>query len=121
MTLRLDYTVKKLEDHPVTLVELEGQIDSSNVLDPIRKIMSRDEPECVAIMMVGVTYINSSGCGGLIALHRAMESRGCRLFIVEPVGGVKEVLKQVGCNKILCVVDSLQDVIQSIGSTALPT
>ena len=108
----LDCTVKRLQGHSVTLIELVGQIDSSNALDSIRKIVSEDKIEHVAIQMRMVTYINSGGCGGLIALHRVMESRGCHLFIVEPVGGVEKVLRQVGCDRIMRVVDSLQDVIR---------
>ncbi len=110
MTRRLDCTVRKLERHPVTLIELVGQVDSSNAFDRIMENVSEDKPEHVAILMVGVTYINSSGCGGLIALHRAMEARNCRLFIVEPTGGVERVLRQTGCDRILRVVKSLQDV-----------
>lgn len=113
----LDCTIKKLEGHSITLVELVGEIDSSEALDSVRTILSGDNPEHVAIMMAGVTYINSSGCGGLIELHRAAEVRGCRLFIVEPVGSVAKVLKEIGCDRILHVVDSLQDVTSLAGST----
>ncbi len=112
MTRYLDCTVKKLEDHPVTLVELVGQVDSSNAFDPIKKGMSEYKSKHVAILMEKVTYINSSGCGGLIALHRAMAVRDCSLFVVGAVGGVKRVLMQIGCDRIFRVVDSLQDVIQ---------
>ena len=118
---RLNYTVKKLEDHPVTLIELEGQLDSSNAFDQVRKDMSEYESKHIAILMKRVMYINSSGCGGLISLCRAMEADGFHLFVVEPTGNVKKVLKQIGCGSILNIVDSLQDVIQSVGSMALPT
>jgi anti-anti-sigma factor len=104
----------------VILVELEGEIDSSKVLDQIRKKISEYEAENIAILMQKVTYINSSGCGGLVALHHAMEANGLHLFVVEPTDNVIKVLKQIGCDRVLHVVDSLQDVIESAGSTAVP-
>ena len=116
MTRRLDCKFKKLENHPLTVLELDGQIDSAKSIGAIEEIATAPDAEHVAIQMEAVTYINSSGCGGLIALHHKMEGRGFRLFLVKPVGGVERVIKHVGCHKILRVSESLKEVIKEVES-----
>ncbi len=110
MTPRLDCKSYKLEDKPVTVLELTGQIDSPESLAAVEEIAGRPETEHIAILMEGVEYINSKGCGELIVLHHKVKDRGFRMFMVKPVGGVARVLKHAGCDKILCVVESLEEV-----------
>ncbi len=116
MTRRLDCKSKKLENHPLTVIELDGQIDSAKGIEAIEELAAAPDTEHVAIQMEGVTYINSSGCGGLIALHHKVEGRGFRLFLINPVGGVERVIKHVGCHKILRLSKSLEEVIKEIES-----
>ncbi len=114
MTRRLDCKWKKLDNHHLTIVELDGQIDSSKGMEPVEEIAASEDTEHVAVQMGGVTYINSSGCGGLIALHHKLAGRGFHLFLVGLVGGVERVIKHVGCHKIMRVRESLEEVIEEV-------
>ncbi len=116
MTRRLSCKFRKLENHPITVVELDGQIDSAKGIETIEEIAATADTGHVAIQMENVTYINSSGCGGLIALHHKLEDNGFRLFLVKPVGGVERVIKHVGCHKIMSVRESLEEVIKEVDS-----
>ncbi len=116
MTRRLDCKSKKLENHPLTVIELDGQIDSAKGIELLEEIAVAPDAEYVAIQMEGVTYINSSGCGGLIAIHHKVEGRGFRLFLVKPVGGVERVIMHIGCHKILRISKSLEEVIKEVES-----
>lgn len=116
MTRRLSCKFRKLENHPITVVELDGQIDSAEGVESVEKIVAAPDTEHVAIQMEGVTYINSKGCGWLIALHHKLEGNGFRLFLVKPVGGVERVIKHVGCHKIMSVKESLEEVIKEVDS-----
>lgn len=115
MTRRLDCKFKKLENHPITVIELDGQIESAKNIDSIEEIATAPDAGHVVIQMEGVTYINSSGCGGLIALHHKMASRGLQLFLVNPVDGVERVITHLGCHKIMRVSQSLEEVIKEVG------
>ena len=111
MSRHLDFKTHKLEDPRLTVIELEGQIDSAKALESIEEIVAQPDVEHVAICMENVEYINSRGCGGLIALHHEVENREFHLFIVKPVGGVAKVMEQVGCHKILRIKTSIDEVI----------
>jgi stage II sporulation protein AA (anti-sigma F factor antagonist) len=115
MTRRLNFKFKKLENHPITVVELDGQIDSAKSIDSIEEIAAAPDAGHVVFQMEGVTYINSSGCGGLIALHHKMASRGFQLFLMNPTGGVERVITHLGCHKIIRVSQSLQEIIKEVG------
>lgn len=110
MTRRLDYRLYKLENPSVTVIELAGQIDSAEGLESVEEIATQPETKHVAICMENVTYINSKGCGRLIGLHREVKKKGFHLFIIKPVGGVAKVMKQVGCYRILRIVESLEEI-----------
>ncbi len=113
-TRSMDFRSYKLETPSLTVIELTGQIDSVKHLDPVVEVATSSETGHVAILMEKIEYINSRGCGGLIALHHRVEDRGFRVFIVNPVGGVARVMRQVGCHKILRIRESLEEVIQEV-------
>ena len=106
----------KLEKHPITVIELSGQIESSGNLAEAKEIALADGVEHVAVLMENVEYINSRGCGELISLHKKVEERGFTLFLVKPVAGVKRVMEHIGCTRILRVKDSLEEVISDVES-----
>ncbi len=114
MRPNLDCKSYKLENHPVTVFELTGQIDSPESLTAVREGADGSETEHVALLMEGVMYINSRGCGELIVLHHSIEKRGFRMFIVKPVGGTAKVLEHMGADRIISVKESLEEVMQEI-------
>ena len=59
MTRRLDCKSHKLENHPITVIELSGQIDDPESLQVVREIVSGDDVEYVAIVLEEVEYRDS--------------------------------------------------------------
>lgn len=104
----------ELKDFAITTVNLDGQIESSESFAPIAKIATSPDTKHVAILMRNVEYMNSKALGGLISLHRQVEKRGFRMYTVSPVGGVKTVMKRLGCYKLLRIRESIEKVIQEI-------
>lgn len=101
----------KVEEFSLTVIELEGQIESTASLTPIVKIATAARAKHVAILMQHVKYMNSKALEGLLTLHRAVEERGFRMYTVNPVGGIKTVMERIGCYKLMRIRESLEEVI----------
>ncbi len=114
-TRNLGFSAQKLENPPLTIIHLTGQIDSPERLESIMAVAVSPETEYVAILMESVEYINSRGCGNLIAVHRQVEKRGFHVFIVGPAGRVARVMERLGCHKLLRIRQSLGEVITEAG------
>ena len=110
----LGFSTQKLKTPPLTIIHLTGQIDTPERLAPIMAVATAPETEHVAIFMESVAYINSSGCGGLIALHQHVEKRGFQAYIVAPVGRVARVMKRLGCYRLLHIRQSLGETITDV-------
>ena len=113
-TRNLGFSAQKLQTPPLTIIHLTGQIDSPEHLESVMAVAVSPETEHVAILMESVEYINSSGCGGLIALHHQVEKRGFQAFIVSPVGRVARVMKRLGCYRLLRIRQSLGETITEV-------
>lgn len=111
---RMQYKWTKLEGHPVTVIEPTGEIDSGKKIEGVEDIATRAETEHVALLMENVTYINSTGCGQLIGLHKTAEDRGFHLYIVKAPPAVTGVMKCLGIDNILHIKESLDDVIREV-------
>lgn len=105
---------KKLENHPVTVIELTGDIDSPKKFETPEEIATGTEAQNVALIMENVSYINSSGCGQLVSLHSTIEERGFHLYLVNASPGVAEVFECLGLNNILRMRESLDEVILEV-------
>lgn len=114
MKQRFEYKSCKLEEFSLTVIELDGQIESEKCLAPIVKIATAAKAKHVAILMHNVEYMNSKALGGLITLHRKVEKRGFRMYAINPVGGIKTVMERVGCYELMRIRESLEEVILEI-------
>ena len=110
----LEFKSCKLEDFSITVIELDGQIESAECLTPIVEIATSAETKHVVILMQNVEYMNSKALGGLIAMHRQVENRGFRMYTVNPVGGIAKVMERLGCHKLLRIRDSIEKAIQEV-------
>ncbi len=113
-TWNLGFSAQKLENPPLTIIHLTGQIDSPERLESIMAVAVSPETEYVAILMESVEYINSKGCGNLIALHHQVEKRGFQMFIVGPAGRVARVMKRLGCYRLLRIRQSLGEAMTEV-------
>ncbi len=103
-----------LENHPVTVIELAGEIDSERELEPLEEIAQKEETEHVAVLLEHVTYINSRGVGVLVRLKDILGKRGSELYLVGPMAGVVDVIRCLGGDDVFNMRDSLQDVIREV-------
>ncbi len=108
------YKWTKLENHPITVIELDGEIDSDKKTEDIEAIAIGEKTEHVALIMENVTYINSKGCGQLVAIHKAVEDRGSHLYLVNASPSVTSVIECLGIDNILRLMGGIDEVIQEV-------
>jgi anti-anti-sigma factor len=104
----------KLENHPVTVIELKGEIDSPKKIETIEEIATGEGTQHVALLMENSTYINSTGCGQLVSLHRTIEDRGFSFYIVKASPAVTSVIKCLGIDALLHIKGDLDEVIREV-------
>ncbi len=114
MARSLDFKSCKLEEFSLTMIELDGQIESERSLAPVAKIATAAKAKHVVILMQNVKYMNSNALGGLLALHQKVEKRGFHMYTVNPVGGIKTVMERLGYYELMRIRESLEDVILEI-------
>ncbi len=114
MASKLEFKSCKLEEFSLTVIELDGQIESAKSLAPVAKIATSAKTRHVVILMQNVKYMNSKALEGLITLHRKVEKRGFRMYTVNPVGGIKTVMERLGCYELMRIRESLEEVILEI-------
>ena len=114
------YESCKLEEFFLTVIELEGQIESAKALAPIIKIATAVKAQHVVILMQNVEYMNSDALGGLAILHHKVEKRGFHMYLATPVGGIKAVMQRLGYYELMRIRESLEDVILEVKTLPEP-
>lgn len=112
----MSYNWTKSENHPITIIELTGDIDSEKKFEDIERISLACGTEHIVLLMHDVTYINSNACGHLITLKYLVENNGFNLYVVNPSPPVVAVLECLGANALITIMDSIDDVIKAVGS-----
>jgi stage II sporulation protein AA (anti-sigma F factor antagonist) len=92
------------------VARIEGEIDLHTALalkESISKAL-RTHPRASSLVLVlsEVTFIDSSGLGAILYLHRIMQPMQGRVILVSPIPQVKRVLEFSGLAKILDILDS---------------
>lgn len=114
MKRRFEYKSCELAEFSLTVIELEGQIESEKALAPVTKIATAAKTKHVAILMHNVVYMNSNALGGLLALHQKVEKRGFHIYVINPVGGIKTVMERLGYYELMRIRESLDNAIAEI-------
>ena len=104
----------KLKNHPITVIELSGEVDLNKRIESIEEIVTEEKTEHVALIMENVTYINSRGCGQIVVLHKVVEDRGFRLYLVKIPPAVTSVIECLGIDNILHMKEELDEVIREV-------
>ena len=112
------YEWTKLENHPIVVIELTGEIDSEKKTEYIEEIVAKKKTEHIALVMEDVAYINSKGCGRLVAIHKAVEDRGFHLYLVKTSTPAARVIKCLGIDNILRLVGGIDEVIREVEAQA---
>jgi anti-sigma B factor antagonist len=87
-------------DRPGVL-RLVGEFDVAGALEVRARLDGLDGP--IEIDCSGVTFIDSSGLGLLVAVHRACSAQGAKLLIVDPSPRVAQLLELTGLDAALDV------------------
>ena len=99
----LEVSISQMEDR--TLVVLAGELDDATVptlrnalLDPIEHLKDH------LVLDIGMlTFLDSSGLGLFVSVHKKLESKGCSLTIFAPTPMARRVLEITGLTEILTI------------------
>jgi anti-sigma B factor antagonist len=82
-------------------VRLVGELDLAGV--PVVQARLEGLNGNVELDCSGLTFIDSSGLGLFVAVHRACRARGAELMIVDPSPRVTQLLELTGLDTVLAV------------------
>ncbi|MEV8507127.1 STAS domain-containing protein [Actinoplanes sp. NPDC051475] len=84
------------------VVALTGECDLAG-RDRLTAVLraALDSAELVVVDLAGLTFIDSSGIHGLVTAHRAAQSSGRRVELVNASGAVAAVLELTGVDRLL--------------------
>ena len=78
----MDFVITKSYQGPTVRLALHGELDlatSGEVRDAVTAILSRSTPDRIVLDLRHVSFIDSTGIGGLVACHQAAAVSGSRL------------------------------------------
>jgi anti-anti-sigma factor len=98
-----EVSISHMDDR--TLVVLAGELDDATVptlhhalLDPINHLKDH------LVLDIGMlTFLDSSGLGLFVAVHKKLESKGCKLTIFAPTPMARRVLEITGLTEVLTI------------------
>jgi anti-anti-sigma factor len=109
---------------PIPVVFLEGEYDMETVPEIDRFLRQTYGPfyhrRHQVFDMRGVTFIDSSFVGFVVALTRRLRAEGRELILTRPTGAVRRVLTLVGVPNLVPVYDSLDDAVSAVAYDRLP-
>jgi len=114
------YDVRRLRDHPVAVVSLQGNIDSPAAIKLNEALgIVLDEPvQRVVVDMVRVGYVNSEGWRVFLLRARELERRQGDLRLADLSADLETVFRMLGLHEIISCHTDLEEALQaSVGVT----
>lgn len=108
------------EPEPGTLVvDLEGEMDLSNASDIRKQLIARmqDGLQHLVINLAGLTFLDSTGLGALLAATLKAQAMDARVSFVAPQARVRQVCKIAGLREGVNLWETEDQVL----GTAAPT
>ncbi|WP_126992289.1 STAS domain-containing protein [Thermosipho globiformans] len=106
------YEVTKLENIPV--IKITGEIDISNAYEMKQfiheNILNNGEKYCI-LDLSHLKYIDSSGLGILVGLHKSFKLQGGEIVLVNMNENIKNLLKLTSLDRVLNIKDTPKDAI----------
>lgn len=95
------------EDEGCWVVALAGELDVASVPDLEDRLdeVVLERPRVVVVDMAEVTFIDSTGLGGLVRSARRVERVGAPLVLRAPGPTVRRVLRLTGVERMLLIED----------------
>jgi len=111
MLLRL--VVDNTEGH--VLIRAAGELDvsSSPSLQRTGEDSLADGHRVVLLDLSGIKFLDSSGLGALMALHRSALAHGAHVAVVAASAAVRRVVDLTGVRHVLPLHDSVEDALRS--------
>jgi anti-anti-sigma factor len=100
----------------VTLVTVTGDLDiyTHERLRVLVKDDAAQTPHTV-VDLGGVGFLDSTGVGAIVVLHRATQARGADLRLVTAASSILRLLKITGLDQSIAVHASVDDALVAIG------
>jgi anti-sigma B factor antagonist len=95
----------------LTVVDLEGRLDIAGVEEvrPLLLAAARDSEARMVVRMGGVTFLDSTGLGALVALQKTLAHQGKLLLLAELQPQARMVLRITHLEWILTCYDSYEE------------
>lgn len=103
--------IKERETQGVPILVLSGKLDmfAKNAFKEAMEKYSEIQAKRVIIDMRGVSFIDSSGLGGLALAVKAFQAIKGSVIIVNPQDGVKSILQNVNFSKLIQMFETNED------------
>ncbi len=99
----LEYSIEERTDHRT--LNLKGKLVLHNVeqfRDEFLRIVEQDRKN-IHFNVEGLSFIDSSGMGLLITLHRKLQAGDREMKLVRPSEGIQKILQIAGLNRVFNV------------------
>ena len=109
--------VKVSEESGVTVVALDGELDTNSAPVAQQQILPLAQPNCKLVLdMTRVPYMSSAGIRVLLSTYRQVTGNGGKIVIVGLADDVKETMAVTGFLKFFQTFDTLEAGKQGIAS-----
>lgn len=101
-----------LEDRGSTLVLRVSGSAAADVADQLAQALqhaAQQRSQVLAIDVSGLTFISSTGLGGLVAAHVTCQKNGTRLFLIDPQPFLVDILQITRLNSLFKVCQTLEE------------
>lgn len=99
----------------ITVVELEGSIDSATAPDVQKEVLSVTENKIKIILdMKKVTYLSSAGLRMLLLVYRQIKARNGKIALVGLSEEIKDVMSNTGFIRFFVIADTMDDGINAL-------
>ena len=109
-------TIDRKEAGTVTVLTVKGRLMSGPAANSLGKEISQalaDQKQNLVVDLSGVTFLDSSGIGELVAAYTAAKKQGGAMKLVVPAGNVGEVLRMT---RILTMIENYPDCENAVAS-----
>lgn len=112
-------SVREHDLRGVTVLDLGGRIDigegSVTLRDTVRKILDKNRKKIV-LNLAGVSYMDSSGLGELIAAYVSAKNRGATLKLLNLTSRVDDLMQITKLATVFDVYDDEQAAVESFAA-----
>lgn len=100
----IEVEIKVRQQEGVTALEVDGELDFSNV-EELQREIQRQSVKLLEVDLQGIRFIDSSGVGMLLSQARLLNQQGRTLRIVGIPDHIKEDLEVIGFFRVLEVLE----------------